>query len=113
MDDQLLWQCSLYTAIAAMYAGVGIYAIGTSSRSSQWLSFCFLLTYLENVVAFPAALCGYARHAWILGQFATTRYLVMVLVAMSFSLLTLAVCARRMRLPRILADLPAVVVPRA
>jgi hypothetical protein len=109
-SEHLTWQIVLYILIAAMYLGAAVSILLTSSKPRQWLGFCFLLTYLENVVAFPAALFGYERHAWMLGLPDTTRYLSIVLVAMCSTMAALFLFTKSKGLPRFLDRFPQLTI---
>lgn len=109
-SEHFAWQLWMYATMFAMYLGAVIFALKASLWSRMWLGLLFLVTYLENVVAFPAALFGYARHQWMLGNPEMTRYLYIVLVSMCSTGAAFFLFTRNNKLPWGLDKLPALTV---
>jgi hypothetical protein len=66
----------------------------------------FLVEYLENVIAFAAALSGYLPHQWLLGHPLTTLYFGLILLSMTTTLASFSIFSRSTTLPTLLAELP-------
>jgi hypothetical protein len=111
--EHLTAQIVLYVCIFAIYAVALVSAARGTSKIRQWLGITFAITYSENVVAFPAALFGYAPHQWLLGLPATTKYLGLVLTGMSATTAGFVLFSKLTGLPTVLANLPPLRMPDA
>ena len=85
-DQHYTLQVALYLFVALTYVCAVVFVVKARTPLRKWLGASFLVTYLENVVAFPAALFGDERYVWLLGRPDTTFYLSIVLVSMTTTL---------------------------
>ncbi len=85
-DQHYTWQLALYLIVALTYGCAVVFVVKARTPLRKWLGASFLVTYLENVVAFPAAIFGDERYLWLLGHPDTTLYLSIVLVSMATTL---------------------------
>ena len=85
-DEHYTWQVALYLIVALTYGCAVVFVVKARTPLRKWLGASFLVTYLENVVAFPAAMFGDERYLWLLGHPDTTLYLSIVLVSVATTL---------------------------
>lgn len=85
-DQHYTWQVALYLVVALTYGCALVSTVKARTPLRKWLGASFLVTYLENVVTFPAAMFGDERYLWLLGHPDTTLYLSIVLVSVATTL---------------------------
>src|SRR5262249_6065055 len=85
-DQHYTWQVALYLIVALTYLCAVVFVLKARTPFRKWLGASFLVTYLENVVVFPAAMFGDERYFWLLGHPDTTLYLSIVLVSVAATL---------------------------
>ena len=61
-DQHYTWQVALYLIVALTYGCAVVFVVKARTPLRKWLGASFLVTYLENVVAFPAAMFGDERY---------------------------------------------------
>jgi hypothetical protein len=104
--EQYAWQIALYSMIALIYGCAILFVVKASTPLRKWLGASFLVTYLENVVAFPLAMFGDERYLWLLGHPDTTLYFGIVLVSLATTLAGLFVFTLRRRPLRLIDAIP-------
>jgi len=85
-DQHYTSQVALYLIVALTYGCAVVFVVKARTPLRKWLGASFLITYLENVVTFPAAMVGDERYLWLLGHPDTTLYLSLVLVSVTTTL---------------------------
>ena len=83
-----------------------VFVVKARTPLRKWLGASFLVTYLENVVAFPAAMFGDERYLWLLGHPDTTLYLSIVLVSVAATLAGFFVFTHRRPQLRLFDSIP-------